>query len=970
MMHSSGRDSGYCENANSDICEAARIAADISPFFSNTTDIEHCSINQSLEAEKCVSSDEGVHLIVAHDEKVKDCMITGSSCRALKHAVSNLTRLDDFICERIGNGFFSEVYKVTHRVTGRVMVLKMNLLRSNRANMLKEVQLMNRLSHPNILKFMGVCVHEGQLHALTEYINGGSLEQLIQSAQELTYSVRMKLALDIAKGMQYLHSQDVFHRDLTSKNVLIKNSDERQEMTAVVGDFGLAAKIPRVGVRLPTVGSPWWMSPECLKGQWYDERSDIFSYGICLCELIARVDADPDILPRTSNFGLDYLAFVDICSQLPISPPPEFVKLAFSCCNLEPKNRPSFSDLVKILEKTLIPGNNGHYLINGCTLTVAKSEELLPCPFPSPTVPSKSNNSHKKLIHRRSLSEDIGLLVFPSVNSPSDKARCHTIIQQQHNTTFHPPLKHVGESMYQEDPHYKPSSKKSNPFASLSKFKGVKKVLGQTNSTDLFSSCFELPSPFYNIEVNDDPKPLFYTDNNTVDSKNKGKSDCSQLPYISEQCRRRCSPTKSKINSSSIIIEPVVKPSEIKKCSSKSFKLKLSSEESIVTKEENYKLDRANSQWQELQPVSSSSMSSSSSSTSSCNTSSATLQYKSDKKSKTERIISHFENYQPSSLPSSPTFSRRRTIFTNSANYRFPACKTTEDVEDIGSDMSVTATSTSKKTDSPLFLYPLYKSGDFLTDILLPKTTNYGNLLRSCSSSSNITALEEYTNTAFLPTTETPTHNLRRRGSCESGFYSSVGDDFCVPGIDVCVGHHHYTASSATLSSSSVASSLFLDSNSEDNSTPIFFNGRYPFTIHHHHNTSSVYTDSSEDVSSLASSETPPVWDDKQKPHHISKIVEYFERKQVGGGTPISHKLEFLDSSNRLPSLHTSIRRNWIHNDGQSGTRTSLDYYTRRKLFEKPFTSGSHVLPKRSINQRLLVCEGAVKSKLPIFDKK
>lgn len=87
-------------------------------------------------------------------------------------------------------------------------------------------------------------------------------------------------------------------------------------------------------------------------------------------------------------------------------------------------------------------------------------------------------------------------------------------------------------------------------------------------------------------------------------------------------------------------------------------------------------------------------------------------------------------------------------------------------------------------------------------------------------------------------------------------------------GMDVCVGHHHHhhrTASSFTLSSSSAASSLFLDSNSEDNSTPIFFSGRYPCTIHHHHyhTASSIYTDSSEDVSSLASSETP-VWDDKQ----------------------------------------------------------------------------------------------------------
>ena len=223
----------------------------------------------------------------------------------------------------------------------------------------------------------------------------------------------------------------------------------------------------------------------------------------------------------------------------------------------------------------------------------------------------------------------------------------------------------------------------------------------------------------------------------------------------------------------------------------------------------------------------------------------------------------------------------------------------------------------------------------------------------------------------------------------------------------MCVGHHHhYTASSVTLSSSSAASSLFLDSNSEDNSIPIFVNGRYSCSLHHHHhhNTSSVYTDSSEDVSSLASSETP-AWDDKQvgvkrkclrgvsrcvlltfyvicilltqKPQQISKIVEYFERKQVGNGggatSSLSRKLDFLESSNRVSNLHASLRRNWMQNEGgQSMSRSSLDYYTRRKLFEKPFAGGggTHVLAKRSTKQRLLVCEGAVKSKLPIFDKK
>lgn len=111
------------------------------------------------------------------------------------------------------------------------------------------------------------------------------------------------------------------------QNILIRKNGS--SLTAVVADFGLAARIPNsIDEKLPQVGSPYWMSPECLRGQFYDQKSDTFSFGIILCEIIARVDADPDFLPRTENFGVDYLAF---CKLVSPECPAEYLKVAFSC---------------------------------------------------------------------------------------------------------------------------------------------------------------------------------------------------------------------------------------------------------------------------------------------------------------------------------------------------------------------------------------------------------------------------------------------------------------------------------------------------------------------------------------------------------------------------------------------------------------------------------------------------------------
>ena len=376
------------------------------------------------------------------------------SYEALRCAVTELHRIDDFESERIGEGFFSEVFKVTHKITDKVMVLKKNKYRSNSLNSLKEIQLMNKLRHPNILRFEAVCVHEGQLHALTEYIEGGTLEELILNTEnQISWSQRIQIGLNISSGLEYLNTKNMFHRDLTSKNILMRRTES--SLFAIIGDFGLATKIPgKCEERLAQVGSPYWMSPECLKGKFYDQQADIFSFGIIMCELIARIEADPDILPRTQNFGVEYVAFSALCPTCP----PDFLKLTFTCCSVDPGFRPLAQDLVIKLSKLLEDQK------------AAEAEE--------------KTNQNKKLFSRKILMNSISELAR---QTPSDKARLHQKLSSSKSA------KSVGEEMCKLDPHYSPASSPHNPFTTLPRLKEGRKIIGST--CELFSSCVEILSP-------------------------------------------------------------------------------------------------------------------------------------------------------------------------------------------------------------------------------------------------------------------------------------------------------------------------------------------------------------------------------------------------------------------------------------------------------------------------------------------
>ncbi|KAJ7387422.1 LIM domain kinase 1 [Desmophyllum pertusum] len=285
----------------------------------------------------------------------------------------------------IGKGFFGQVRKVTQRQTGEVMVLKELLNYDEEANtsFLKEVALLKSLDHPNVLRFIGVLYRDQTLNLITEYISGGTVRQVLKDkGKQLSWSQRVKFAKDIATGMAYLHSMNVMHRDLNSKNCLVETDKESGEMSAVVADFGLArvvrdrplSPMNRISSTLPpspgrkllcvtgnrppppkkrytVVGSPYWMAPEMLMGMTYNEKVDVFSFGIVMCEIIGRVKADPDFLPRKSNFGLDEEKF---CQEFCEECPELFYRIAFLCCDLDSDKRPEFCDLEKWLESLLL----------------------------------------------------------------------------------------------------------------------------------------------------------------------------------------------------------------------------------------------------------------------------------------------------------------------------------------------------------------------------------------------------------------------------------------------------------------------------------------------------------------------------------------------------------------------------------------------------------------------------------------
>jgi len=162
----------------------------------------------------------------------------------------------------LGRGGFGEVYQGTWRMTDvAVKVLLLGQLTNDaRKEFETEAQTNIELRHPNIVQFLGYCISPRPCIVM-EYMPRGSLHQLLRDSQaEIHWDVRMRIALDITRGLAYLHAENIVHRDIRSKNVLLA------EGKACLADFGLArVKTETLAVSTGSsqaAGTLRWMAPE------------------------------------------------------------------------------------------------------------------------------------------------------------------------------------------------------------------------------------------------------------------------------------------------------------------------------------------------------------------------------------------------------------------------------------------------------------------------------------------------------------------------------------------------------------------------------------------------------------------------------------------------------------------------------------------------------------------------------------
>ncbi|CAA0839523.1 G-type lectin S-receptor-like serine/threonine-protein kinase [Striga hermonthica] len=322
-----------------------------------------CSKRKRLSWEKFRNSKRESHPL-ADEEEMDLVSIPGLPVRFDYQEIVEATR---GFSTQIGSGGFGTVYKGILKEGTEVAVKKITCLGAQgKREFLTEIAVIGKIHHVNLVRLKGFCASRGQRFLVYEYMNRGSLDQPLfrDDVNTLEWKERVEIAVGTARGLAYLHSgceHKIIHCDIKPENILLHDHGVK------ISDFGLSKLLgPEQSALFTTMrGTRGYLAPEWLTSASISDRTDVYSYGMLLLEIVrGKKNSCPHNDIRNNRmvyfplFALEmhedgrYLEVLDprLAGQVAAEEAERLVRVALCCVHEEPNMRPSMKNVVGMLE--------------------------------------------------------------------------------------------------------------------------------------------------------------------------------------------------------------------------------------------------------------------------------------------------------------------------------------------------------------------------------------------------------------------------------------------------------------------------------------------------------------------------------------------------------------------------------------------------------------------------------------------